>query len=190
MQELNMSNFEHKMHLEANIFLSSQGISIPDLSKKMNLSPKTIRKLLKELMLDYQYQSGSLEIIEKDNIVSMRVRNELMNDPKLTNFLYTPKLKIGDIKTLGYIALNQPIERQDIIDFIGVSAKRSIQSLLKQKFISSLVNQIEYLDENGRERKKKVKEYKTTEFFADYFGMENNINQIQEKLNKTISKFT
>jgi len=190
MQQLEMSNFEQKMHLEAALFLSNQGISIAELSRKMNLSPKTVRKLANELINDYQNLWGSLEIYENEEIISMRVRNDIMIDTKLTNFLHSPKLKTGEIKTLGYIAINQPIEQQDIIDFVGISAKRSIQQLFKQNFIVMSKIQNKYLDENGKERKKTSKEFKTTQFFADYFGIENNINQIQEKLSQSISKFS
>ena len=49
---------------------------------------------------------------------------------------------------------------------------------------------MKYLDENGKERKKSIKEFKTTQTFAEYFGIENNITQIQEKLNESISKFS
>ena len=190
MQQLKMSNFEQKMHLEAKLFLSNQGISIADLSKKMNLSPKTIRKLVKELIIDYQNQSKSLEIYKNEDIIYMRVRKEIMLEPKLTKFLHSPKLKLGEIKTLGYIAINQPIEQQDIIDFVGISAKRSIHQLFKQNFIAMSKIQNNYMDENGKERKKTTKEFKTTQFFADYFGIENDVNQIQEKLNDSISKFS
>lgn len=190
MQQLKMSNFEQKMHLEAALFLSNQGISIADLSRKMNLSPKTIRKLVIELINDYQNQSESLEIYEDEDIIHMQVRNEIMRDPRLLKFLHSPKLKPGEIKTLGYIAINQPIDQQDIIDFIGISAKRSIRELSKQNFISMSKIQMKYLDENGKERKKSIKEFKTTQIFAEYFGIENNINQIQEKLNDSISKFS
>ena len=190
MRQLKMSNFEHKMHLEAILFLSNQGISIADLSKKMALSPKTIRNLVLELINDYQNQSESLEIYENEDIFYMRVRKEIMLEPKLTKFLHSPKLKPGEIKTLGYIAINQPIEQQDIIDFVGVSAKRSIQQLFKQNLIAMSKIQNKYLDENGKERNKTTKEFKTTQFFADYFGLENNINQIQEKLSQSISKFS
>ncbi len=190
MQQFKMSNFEQKMHLEAKLFLSNQGISIADLSKKMNLSPKTIKILVKELILDYQNQSESLEIYENEDIIFMGVRKEIILDPKLSKFLHSPKLKPGEIKTLGYIAINQPIEQQDIIDFVGISAKRSIQQLFKQNLIAMSKIQNKYLDENGKERKKTTKEFKTTKYFADYFGIENNINQIQEKLSESISKFS
>jgi len=185
-----MLNFEHKMHLEAILFLSTQGISIFELSKKMNLSSKSIRNLLKELIFDYRNLSGSLEIYENEDIIYMSVRKEIILEPKLSKFLHSPKLKPGEIKTLGYIAINQPIEQQDIIDFVGISAKRSIQQLFKQNFIAMSKIQNKYLDENGKERKKTTKEFKTTQFFADYFGIENNINQIQEKLNESISKLS
>jgi len=190
MKQLNMSNFEQKMHLEAILFLSNQGISIADLSKKMTLSPRTIRKLVLELITDYQNQSESLKIYENDDVIYMKVRKEIINDPKLSKFLHSPKLKPGEIKTLGYIAINQPIDQQDIIDFVGISAKRSIQQLYKQNFIAMSKIQNKYLDENGKERKKTTKEFKTTQYFADYFGIENNVNQIQEKLNESISKFS
>ena len=190
MQQLNMSNFEQKMHLEAALFLSNQGISISDLSRKMNLSPKTIRKLVLEIIIDYKNHSESLEIIENEDIICMQVKNEIMREPGLIKFLHSPKLKPGEIKTLGYIAINQPIEQQDIIDFVGISAKRSIRELYKQNFISMTKIQMKYLDENGKERKKSIKEFKTTQIFAEYFGIENNINQIQEKLSDSISKFS
>jgi chromosome segregation and condensation protein ScpB len=190
MKQLNISNFEHKMHLEAILFLSNQGISIADLSKKMNLSPKTIRRLVLELITDYQNQTESLEIYGIEDIIYMKLRKEIINDPKISKFLHSPKLKPGEIKTLGYIAINQPIEQQDIIDFVGISAKRSIQQLFKQNFIAMSKIQNKYLDENGKERKKTTKEFKTTQYFADYFGIDNNINQIQEKLNESISKFS
>ena len=190
MQQLKISNFEQKMHLEAILFLSNQGITIANLSKKMNLSPKTIRKLVKELIIDYQNQSESLEIYENEDIIFMRLRKEIILDPKLSRFLHSPKLKPGEIKTLGYIAINQPIEQQDIIDFVGISAKRSIHQLFKQNFIAMSKIQNKYLDENGKERKKTTKEFKTTQYFADYFGIENSINQIQEKLSHSISKLS
>ncbi len=190
MQQLKMSNFEHKMHLEAILFLSNQGISLADLSKKMTLSPKTIRPLVLELINDYQNRSEALEIYENEDIIYMRVRKEIMLEPKLSKFLHSPKLKPGEIKTLGYIAINQPIEQQDIVDFVGISAKRSIHQLFKQNFIAMSKIQNKYLDENGKERKKTTKEFKTTQFFADYFRIENNINQIQEKLSQSISKLS
>ena len=79
-------------------------------------------------------------------------------------FTNRPLLTVGPLKTLGYIAYNQPIEQSQVLEYRGVHVYTQLRLLEDMALII-------------RERTERGVVIKTTPFFADYFGL----SQDQEK---------
>jgi segregation and condensation protein B len=73
-------------------------------------------------------------------------------------FTNRPLLTVGPLKTLGYIAYNQPIEQAQVLDYRGIHIYTQLRLLEDMALIS-------------REKTEKGVIIKTTPFFADYFDL-------------------
>lgn len=180
--------FEFKLLVEAALFKAGKEISIEQLFIGLKIIPKKIiRNIIKELISDYNLYNSALEIYQyNSDTFSLQVKTEIMSEVGVINFTEQQKFKPNEIKTLAFIAYNQPIELQDVVDFIGKAAKKSVNSLKKEGFVSISTNSYGVLNEDGEEIKMKTKEISTTKIFSDYLGIPNEMNLIKEKIQEFI----
>ncbi len=181
-------NYKWKLLVEAALFKAGKKTSIDDLFLGLKIVPKhEITKIIKELISDYEHYNSALEIYQYDSkTFGLQVKNEIMHDHGVSNFMEGQNFKPNEIKTLAFIAYNQPIELQDVIDFVGKAAKKSVNSLKREGFIQIAKNTYSVLNENGKEVDLRTKELSTTKIFADYLGIANDVNLIKEKIQKFI----
>ncbi len=181
-------NYKWKLLVEAALFKAGKKTSIDALFLGLKIVPKhEITKIIKELISDYEHYNSALEICQYDsNTFGLQVKNEIMHDHGVSNFMEGQNFKPNEIKTLAFIAYNQPIELQDVIDFVGKAAKKSVNSLKREGFIQIAKNTYSVLNENGKEVDLRTKELSTTKIFADYLGIANDVNLIKEKIQEFI----
>ncbi|MEM2547017.1 MAG: SMC-Scp complex subunit ScpB, partial [Candidatus Bathyarchaeia archaeon] len=86
-----------------------------------------------------------------------------------------PLLSIGPLKTLAYIALRQPVPQKRVIEVRGHHAYGHIKLLKEMGLIAS-------------ERKGRTAVLKTTDYFADYFGLSHDIPTMKRELRKILEK--
>jgi segregation and condensation protein B len=84
-------------------------------------------------------------------------------------------LALGELKTLIYIALSQPILQSEVVFYRGSHSYKHIKNLEAHGFIEAIPS--------GR-----TKELTTTEMFADYFAFDYEIEKLKHQLRRMIKK--
>ena len=179
-----IQQFQHKRCIEAALFLAGSPISIEMLSKMIRDVPvELIEPLIQDLIQDYQEEDTVLEIYQfTPHTYGFQVRNTVISEPGIGRFTKGSDFTASEVKTLAFLASNQPIEGRDVIEFIGTGAKKAMKTLLTRGFIRMKKKSYTVLDESAKEKKVNIREYSTTQLFADYFDVPNQIEIIKEKL--------
>jgi segregation and condensation protein B len=134
-------------------------------------SKKRVRKLAKTLVDDYKNRETALEILELEGErFVMQLKAEYTG--KVRKLATRPLLSAGPLKTLSYIAFRQPILQTQVVDVRGHHSYGHLKQLEDMELIS-------------REGVGKKRVVKTTQFFADFFGLSNDLRAMKRQL-KTI----
>lgn len=120
-------------------------------------SKRKVKKLMTMLRQGYLARSTSLEILElKDDRFVLQLKTDFT--PHVRRFVNRPLLSSGPLKTLSYIAYRQPISQKRVIEVRGQHAYGHIKLLKDMGLIVA--------ERNGRSMG-----LRTTDYFADYFGL-------------------
>ncbi len=144
--------------LEAVLYSAGHPIDIEEIMQALgSKSPKKVSKFVEELAKRFEARGGALEVknLPGDRAV-MQLKPEYGR--MVRQFTSRPLLTVGPLKTLGYIAYNQPIEQTTVLDYRGVHVYTQLRLLEDMALIS-------------RERTEKGVIIKTTPYFADYFDL-------------------
>ena len=166
---------ERKVHcmvlLEAALFVAGRPLDINELCQVIgSRSKKRVQKYADALMQDYNARNTALEILAlKDERYVLQVKAEYTHlIQKLVN---RPLLSSGPLKTLSYIAIRQPISQKRVIDVRGQHAYGHIKELKDRGLIMA--------EKSGRSMA-----LRTTNDFADYFGLPNDVVEMKRNLKK------
>ena len=123
--------------LEAVFFVSGRFLNMPELISLSDLNPIIIRELIEKLKEKYENSDSAIEIIEKNGLWKMDVKQEYSS---IINKLATGSAEFSkaEQETLAIIAYKQPIKQSVIIKIRGNKAydhikKFSDLNLLKKK---------------------------------------------------------
>ena len=123
--------------IEAMLFISGRFLNMQDLISFSDLNPVIIRDLLNELKQKYNSIDSAIQIVEKNNLWKMDVKQEYYS---LVNKLATgsPEFSKAEQETLAIVALKQPIKQSVIVRIRGNKAydhlkKFSELELVKKK---------------------------------------------------------
>jgi len=155
--------------IEAALYAADRPLSLDEIRKVLGTSSETYtRKLLDSLKEDYKKRNGSLDLTEtaKDTY-SLRLREEFM--PKLEGIVPKTKLTRGALKTLAIIAYKQPIYQAKLAELRGGRVYEYVKKLLDLGFIEA--------KPFGR-----TKVLRTSKKFSGYFGFEDDMDKIRERL--------
>jgi segregation and condensation protein B len=121
-------------------------------------------------MEEYRQRSKALEILPlKNERYVLQVKAEFT--PLIKKLVNRPLLSSGPLKTLSYIAYRQPISQKRVIDVRGQHAYRHVKMLKDMGLIMS-------------ERSGRTLALKTTDYFADYFGLTTDTSAMKKDLKK------
>jgi segregation and condensation protein B len=130
--------------------------------------------LVKKLMQEYASRNTALEILElKDERYVMQLKAEFT--PHVKRLVRKPLLSTGPLKTLAYIALRQPVSQKRVVEVRGRHAYGHIKLLKEMGLIVS-------------ERKGRSAVLKTTEYFADYFGLSHDVQTMKRELRRILER--
>jgi segregation and condensation protein B len=128
---------ENMKLLEAIFFISGRFLTMQELVSLSNLNPLIIKDLIVKLQEKYEKQDYAFEIVEKNGLWKMDVKQEFFS---LINKLATGSSEFSkaEQETLAIIAYKQPIKQSVIIKIRGNKAydhvkKFSELGLLKKK---------------------------------------------------------
>jgi segregation and condensation protein B len=155
--------------IEAALYVAGRPLDLNELcsvlkTRSKNRTKRTVNTLIQE----YASRNTALEILElKDERFVLQLRTDFT--PHVKKFVNRPLLSIGPLKTLSYIAYRQPVSQKRVIDVRGRHAYSHIRALKEMGLV-------------GSERSGRSVILRTTEYFADYFGLSLDTSSMKREL--------
>lgn len=162
--------------LEAALYVAGRPLDLKTFGSLVGTRSKTkVKRLAKTLMDKYKNRDTALEILELEGErFVLQLKAEYT--PKVRRLATRPLLSRGPLKTLSYVAYRQPVPQLQVIDVRGNHAYGHLK-------------QLEDLDLIIRERAGRKKVIRTTEFFADYFGLSHDLRAMKRQLKSVFEDF-
>jgi len=155
--------------LEAALYVAGRPLDLNELCSAVKTRSKNkVKKLARTLMQDYSNRNTSLEILElKDERYVMQLKADFT--PIVKRFVNRPLLSMGPLKTLSYISIRQPISQKRVVEVRGHHAYGHVKVLKEMDLIMT-------------ERSGRSTLLRTTEYFADYFGLSHDTAAMKKEL--------
>jgi len=155
--------------LEAALYVAGRPLDLNELCSVLGTRSKNrARKTAKTLIREYSDRDTALEILElKDERYVLQLKSEFTTSVK--KLVTRPLLSVGPLKTLSYIAYRQPISQKRVVDVRGHHAYGHMKMLKEMSLISA-------------ERSGRSTVLRTTEYFADYFGLSHDVAALKREL--------
>lgn len=162
--------------VEAALYVAGRPLDLNDLCSVLKTRSKNrARRTTKTLMQQYACRNTALEILElKDERYVLQIKADFT--PHVKKFVNRPLLSLGPLKTLSYIAYRQPVSQKRVIDVRGRHAYTHVRTLKEMGLI-------------GSERSGRSSVLKTTEYFADYFGLSPDTASMKKELKHVFEEF-
>ena len=166
---------ERKAHtvklLEAALYIAGRPLDLNELCQVVgSRSKKRVTSYAELLIQDYKARNCAMEILAlKDERYVLQVKAEFT--PLIKKLVNRPLLSSGPLKTLSYIAYRQPITQKRVIQVRGQHAYGHVKLLKDMGLIMS-------------ERSGRSLALKTTDYFADYFGLTTDTSVMKKDLKK------
>src|SRR3972149_12049070 len=157
--------------LEAALYVAGRPLDLNELCSVLGTrSKKKAQKFANVLKQEYSARNTALEILElKDKRYVLQLKADFT--PLVKKFVNRPLLSSGPLKTLSYIAYRQPISQKRVIDVRGQDAYGHIKLLKDMGLIAA-------------ERSGRSMALRTTDYFADYFGLTQDTALMKKELKR------
>ncbi len=161
----------HLALLEAALYIAGRPLDVNELCQVIgSRSKKRATKYAETLIKEYSDRNTALEILAlKDERYVLQVKAEFT--PLIKKLVNRPLLSSGPLKTLSYIAFRQPISQKRVIEVRGQHAYGHVKLLKDMGLIAA-------------ERSGRSMALKTTDYFADYFGLTHDASTLKRDLKK------
>jgi segregation and condensation protein B len=162
--------------LEAALYVAGRPLNLKTLASVIGTrSKRKVRKLAKALVENYESRDTALEVLELEG---ERFVMQLKADytVKVRRLATKPLLSSGPLKTLSYIAFRQPVSQLQVIDVRGHHAYGHLRQL----------EEMELIVREGVGRRKVIR---TTQFFADFFGLSHDLRAMKRQLKSVFEDF-
>ena len=157
--------------LEAALYVAGRPLDINEICSVLNTrSKKKGEQIVEALKAEYASRNTAMEILRlKDERFVMQVKAEFT--PLVKKLVNRPLLSSGPLKTLSYIAYRQPITSKRVIEVRGQHAYGHVKLLKDLGLVAP-------------ERSGRSIVLKTTDYFADYFGLTMDTTTMKRDLKK------
>ncbi len=157
--------------MEAALYVAGRPLDLNELCQVIGSRSKKRAKMYAEtLRQEYSTRNTALEILAlKDERYVLQVKAEFT--PLIKKLVNRPLLSSGPLKTLSYIAYRQPITQKRVIEVRGQHAYGHVKLLKDMGLIAA-------------ERSGRSLALKTTDYFADYFGLTQDTSTLKRDLKK------
>ena len=153
-----------KGRIEAILFVAGEAVEIQDLARALNQDEKKIRKLLKELESEYDYNLRGFLLKRFGTKVQLATRPLYSEDVvRLLQPVQKQSLSQAAMETLAVVAYRQPVTRAEVEEIRGVKCDYSLQSLMNK----NLIQEVGRKETIGRPIL-----FGTTDEFLSRFGLE------------------
>jgi len=175
---ITLEDIEEKHDLalvEAALYVAGRPLDLKTLASVLKTrSKKKAQRLAEKLMETYKFRDTALEILAlEDERYVLQLKADYT--PEVRRLALRPLLSVGPLKTLSYIAYRQPVPQTQVIDVRGQHAYDHLK-------------QLEDLELITRERAGRSRVLRTTEFFADYFGLSHDLKTMKQQLKNIFEK--
>ena len=157
--------------LEAILYASGRPVSLTSLVAYLRLdSEMEVSSLIKELSNAYEKDGSPLEVSE---VTGGRVVLQLKPNfnKQARRFSMKPILTTGPLRTLSFVAYNQPVEQSDVATARGSQAYKHLRALEDMGLIS-------------RRKEGRSTFISTTQDFADYLGVSTDRTSMRRQLRR------
>ncbi len=159
-----MDDREIKAIIESLLFTWGDPLSISDIANILEMKNKEVRKLLDEMISEFEYNRRGIRIVRVKDKYQLSTRPEHYQwISKLTDRKENKGLSNAALETLAIIAYRQPITKSEIESIRGVRCDKAINTLINK----NLIKEMGRLERTGRPII-----YGTTDEFLRYFGLE------------------
>ena len=157
--------------MEAALYVAGRPLDLNELCQVIgSRSKKKVKKYADTLMQEYSARNTALEILAlKDERYVLQVKADFT--PLVKKLVNRPLLSSGPLKTLSYIAYRQPISQKRVIDVRGQHAYGHVKMLKDMGLVAA-------------ERSGRSMALKTTDYFADYFGLTQDTTAMKRELKR------
>jgi len=161
--------------VEAALYVTGRPLDLNELCSVLKTRSKNkVRKLVKMLVKQYANRSTALEILGlKDERYVLQLKTDFT--PHVKKLVKKPLLSTGPLKTLAYIAYRQPVSQKRVTEMRGHHAYGHIKQLKEMDLVAG-------------ERKGRSTLLRTTEYFADYFGLSHELSAMKRQLKKVFEQ--
>jgi segregation and condensation protein B len=142
--------------VEAALFSAGRPLKVSEMSETTGISGDTIRKAVKNLMIEYEKKSTALEIAKVGSKYVMQLKEEYSSPAEMLAKTEVPKKYL---KTASLIAYHQPIKQSDLVEMIGPKGYEHVKALHSLGLIKT--------KPYGQ-----TKILTTTKKFLEYFGID------------------
>ena len=136
-----------KGEIEAILFAMGEAVELSRFAKAIQQDNTTTRKIIRDMMLDYQREERGIHIIELENSFQLCTKREYYDS--LIRIAAQPKkptLTDVMLETLSIIAYKQPVTKAEIEKIRGVKCDHAINKLMDY----DLIRELGRLDAPGR----------------------------------------
>ncbi len=150
---------ENMKKIEAALFLSARYLSTKELVLLTDVNPLMLKELIEKLVHKYSIEDSAIEIISKENLWKMDVKQEHVH---MVNKLATGTSEFtkAEQETLAVIAYKQPVKQSIIIKIRGNKAYEHVKHFIQIGLVQA-------------KRAGHTKELKLSDDFFDYFHLQN-----------------
>ena len=161
--------------LEAALYVAGRLLNLNELCSVLSTrSKKKTKKYTKALMQEYSARNTALEILElKDDRYVLQLKADFT--PLVKKLVNRPLLSAGPLKTLSYIAYRQPVSQKRVIQVRGQHAYGHVKLLKDMGLVAA-------------ERSGRTMTLRTTDYFADYFGLTQDTATMKRELKRTFGE--
>ena len=159
-----MEEKNYEAIVEAILFTMGESVELEKIAAALELDKKETKKIIENLMKEYEKPSIGMKIIELDGAYQMCTKSEMYE--YLIRIAKQPKKHVLTdvlLETLSIIAYKQPITKVEIEKIRGVSCDHAVNKLVEY----NLVWELGRLDAPGRPLL-----FGTTEEFLRSFGVQ------------------
>ena len=161
--------------VEAALYVAGRPLNLKELCSVLKTRSKNkAKKLVRTLMQEYASRNTALEILElKDERYVLQLKADFT--PYVRKLVKKPLLSTGPLKTLAYIAYRQPVSQKRVVEVRGHHVYGHIKLLKETGLVVG-------------ERKGRSTFLRTTEYFADYFGLSHDLSTMKRQLKKVFEQ--
>ena len=163
---------EDLMVLEGALYASDHPLTMAEIKSLLKTDSETyLNQLLEMIRRKHQEEGSPFELQQVGNAYSIKLRKEVKE--KVGPLMPKMKISAGALRTLALIAYRQNITLSKLAEMRGNRVYEHVRHLIAAGFVES--------KPLGRTRV-----LRTTKKFASYFGLEDDIDVIREKLEEML----